>query len=67
MARRFTLQIKVSEPEFLAANMIATRERVNVSEAMRLLIRREVDREGLLISRLEAGGKSPMLQGLGNG
>lgn len=51
MKRTLSIHARVSEPEYHALNMIALRESVNPSEALRSLIHAECDRVGVPISK----------------
>jgi hypothetical protein len=67
MKRYYSLHTRVSEQEFLAMNMIATREGLTVSEALRYFIRMEFTRQGLLVGMLETRETFPVLSKEKNG
>jgi hypothetical protein len=61
MKRTFSIHARVSEEEFQAFNLLATRESVSTSEALRLMLRREFDRRGLAIGMAKFNNKIPAL------
>lgn len=61
MKRFYSIHARVSEAEYQALNLIATREFINTSEAFRLILRKELDRRGMTLSEIELNRKNPVL------
>jgi len=61
MNRNKYIKARVSKQEEYSLNVIAQRKSINLSETVRLLIREECEREGLVIGLAEVYDNIPVL------